>query len=421
MKKKSSTKDLALSSNERLFIKNKSIFIPKKYSNLKPNTFKIYTFHAGFKKNSKDLLIIVFNDPTKMACVYSKTSTPSAPIIWDKKNNKGIVKAVIVNSGNANAHTGIKGIKVIDNYVNYASKILGCKKGEVFVSSTGVIGEHLEPNLIKNKIAKIYKTPHGDLLDAAKAIITTDTYLKTSIIKIKIDNKIIKIYGIAKGSGMIQPNMGTMLAYIFIEAHIPEKILNKILSLNLDDTFNSISIDSDTSTSDTLALFSINKNKINLKNNRNFKIINKAIKELMMDLALKVVKDGEGISKVIKINITHCKSKDQAKKIGFSVINSPLVKTAISGEDANWGRIIAAIGKSEQKINQNHIKILFGNNLVCEKGSIYKKINTNKINKYMKNKIIEITLNLQNGKYNHTLYGNDLTYEYIRINSDYRS
>ncbi len=421
MKKNSSTKDLNLTSNERLFLESRSPFDPLKYPDFKPKGFKIYTFNAGFKKKLDDLLIIIFDEVINIANIYSKTTTPSAPIIWDKKNNKGRVKALIVNSGNANAHTGIKGINLIDKYIKFLSKTINCKKNEVFVSSTGVIGELFDSKLIIDQIINMQNTKTKSLVDAAKSIMTTDTYPKVSIKKIKIGNKQLKIYGIAKGSGMINPNMGTMLAYIFIEASLSKSILYKLLKNNFDNTFNSISVDGDTSTSDTLAIFSLNQVKINFSIKKNFEIINSSLFEVMQDLSLKVVKDGEGISKLIKLNVLNCKTKIQAKNIAFSIINSLLVKTAIAGEDANWGRIIMAIGKSEEKINQNKIKIFFGSIMLCQNGYINKKINFSHLNKYMKRKVIEITVDIQNGKKNHTVYGNDLTYEYIRINADYRS
>ena len=423
MSKKSSTKDLSLSSNERLYIKNKSLFTPLKYRNLKPEGLKIYTFKAGFKKKFDDLLLIIFDKPINAATVYSKTSTPSAPIIWDKKFNKGKVRALIVNSGNANAHTGEKGIRIINDYVKHLTKLINCKKSEVLVSSTGVIGELFDPNLIIQNISNIFNQKTKGLFDAAKAIMTTDTYPKLGIKRIKIQNISFTIYGVAKGSGMIHPNMGTMLVYIFIDLALNKKILQKLLNNNLDNTFNSISTDGDTSTSDTLVLFSTesNKRKIDFKIINNYNKLNKSILELMSELSLKVVKDGEGISKLIKVNIQKSLSKRQAKNIGFAIVNSPLVKTAISGEDANWGRIIAAIGKTQEKIIQNKIKIYFGKNLVCENGAIYKKININKLDRYMKNKTIEISVTLNMGIINHTVFGNDLTHEYIRINSDYRS
>ncbi len=422
MNKKSSTKDLSLSSNERLFINNKSLFSPKKYIKPKPNGIKIYTYNAGFKKRFNDLLVIIFDETVESSAVYSKTSMPSAPIIWDKLNNKGKAKALIVNSGNANAHTGSKGIKIIDKYVNYLSKVIGCNKNEILVSSTGIIGEQLNPDKIIKKIKNIKKTiPNDNLFDAALSIMTTDTYPKITEKKVSLNGKTFKIYGIAKGSGMIHPNMGTMLSYVFIQTYVPKIILNKLINNNLKNTFNSISTDGDTSTSDTFVLFSNNKKLVNFNINKNFEILNKSVFEVMEDLSLKVVKDGEGISKLIKLNIIKGKSKNQVMKIGFSIINSPLVKTAIAGEDANWGRIIAAIGKSNQKINQSKIKIFFGKNLVCQKGCIYNKINLRALNMYMKCKIIEISVVLDSGSYKHTFYGNDLTHEYIRINAEYRS
>ncbi len=421
MNNNSSTRDLKLTKNERLFLESNSFFKPRNYKNIKPKSFDIYTFNAGFKKKLDDLLIIIFKEKVNTACVYSLTSTPSAPIIWDKRNNKGKTKALIVNAGNANAHTGIKGIKIIDKYVNSLSKFIGCKKSEILVSSTGVIGEIFDPLLIINKISKIKEKNKNSLLDAAKSIMTTDTYPKISIRKFQIKNQIFKIYGIAKGSGMIQPNMATMLAYIFIEANISNIILKKLIRNNIEDTFNAISVDSDTSTSDTLMLFAINNNQIDLTNKKNLDKLNLCLHDVMKDLSLKVIKDGEGLSKIIKVNVLNCKSKIQAKNIAFSIVNSPLVKTAIAGNDANWGRVIMAIGKSRENIDQNIIKVFFGENLVCKNGSINKKLNTKKINKYMKNKIIEINVYINKGKFNHTVYGNDLTYKYIKINAEYRS
>ena len=397
-----------------------SIFKPKKIKDFNPSGLEIFTFNAGFKKKDKDLLLIVFDKIINVCCVYSKTSTPSAPIIWDKKNNKGRAKALIVNAGNANAHTGKDGLKIIDRYVKDLTKKIECKLDEVLVSSTGVIGEKFNPNLIIKKYEKINSKNKNSLLDGAKAIMTTDTFPKVSIKNIKIGNQSFKIYGIAKGSGMIQPNMGTMLVYIFLECQISKKLMSRLLKNNLDNTFNSITVDSDTSTSDTLMMFSVGSKNINL-NKKNFKILNFKTHELMHDLSLQVIKDGEGLSKLIKVNVLNARSKNQAKKIAFSIANSPLIKTAVAGEDANWGRVIMAIGKTEENINQNNIKVLFGNNVVCENGSISKKINIRTLNLYMKNKSIDINVKLNLGKFYHTVYGNDLTLEYLKINADYRS
>ncbi len=413
------TKDLNLKSNERLFLKNRSPFAPKNFKDLKPKGFKIFTFNSGFKKKNDDLLIIVFDKKINIACKYSLTTTPSAPIIWDKKNNQGECKALIVNSGNANAHTGKEGLKNIDIYVNKLAKFLNCSSKDILVSSTGVIGEQLNPKLICKKIKLLSLSKEKKLVDAARSIWTTDTFVKTSVHNLKLDNQNIKIYGFAKGSGMINPNMGTMLAYIFIDCEIKKNKLKKLLSDNLDDTFNSISVDSDTSTSDTLVVFSNPLKKINIQ--KNYHKISAGLKEVMKELSMKIITDGEGIKKLIKVRILEAKNKNQAKNIAFSIVNSPLLKTAIAGEDANWGRVIMAIGKTQEKINQEKIMIKFGEILLTKNGNKKSNLSIAKVDRYMKNKIIEIEVSLGLGNVSKVVYGNDLNNEYIRINADYRS
>tara|TARA_B100000029_G_scaffold504896_1_gene584599 strand:- start:170 stop:1429 length:1260 start_codon:yes stop_codon:yes gene_type:complete len=416
---KKATKDLDLKSNDRFFLKLKSPFAPKQYKDLKPEGFKIFTFNSGFKKKNDDLLIIIFDQIVNVACKYSLTTMPSAPLIWDKKNNSGKCKAIIVNSGNANAHTGKQGIKNINKYTRELAKYLKCSLQNILVSSTGVIGEQIDSEKICKKIKILPLSIEKKLVDAARSIWTTDTFVKTSTQILKIESQNIKIYGFAKGSGMINPNMGTMLAYIFIDCVISSRILKKLLSDNIQNTFNSISVDSDTSTSDTVMLFSNPVKKINTKKNYN-KICNSVFK-VMKELSMKIITDGEGVRKIIKVNVINAKNKTQSKKIAFSIANSPLVKTAIAGEDANWGRIVMAIGKTKEKINQEKISVKFGNHILAKNGKRYEKINLSKVNKYMKNKVIEIEVNLRLGKTYSTVYGNDLNYEYIRINADYRS
>ena len=424
MSKNRSTKDFGLRSNERLYLKKNHNLLFKfpQVKNFKSNYVNFYTFNAGFKKKYDDILIAVFKNATPLTAVYSKTSTPSAPIIWDKKNNKGLCKLLIINSGNANAHTGKEGVRSIDKYISYATNYFKCSKNEILVSSTGVIGEKLDIKKIINVFNLISNSSKKNLLTAAKSIMTTDTFPKTAIQSIKFGSKKINIFGFAKGSGMICPNMGTMLAYIFIESKLSKQVLQKLLHSYLDMSFNSISVDGDTSTSDTLMLFSLSdNNQKSITSSKQIKQIANALKNVMFSLSQQIVCDGEGISKLMEINVSGASSYKQATSVAFSIGNSPLVKTAIAGEDANWGRVIMAIGKADNKIIQNKINLKFGEYQVAKNGKMFPNINTKKLDSYMKNKKIQINVNLNMGKFKRTIYASDLTHEYIRINGDYRS
>ncbi len=398
-----------------------SPFKPKIFNKYHPKLFNIYTFNAGFKKNRSDLLVIEFNQPVPFAAAYTKSSTPSAPIIWAKKFSDNYCKLLIVNSGNANAHTGKKGLDSIQKYVKFAAKIFKCKLHHILVSSTGVIGEQLNSNLIISALSRLSLSSKKNILDAALSIMTTDTYPKISKKVIIHRNQKIKIYGIAKGSGMVAPKMGTMLSYIFIESNIKTNDLRNILKENIEPTFNSISVDGDTSTNDTVMIFSVGDKKVQKIDKKLKKKISEKIFQIMLNLSKQIVSDGEGISKLIEVNVINAKNDNQAKNIGFSVANSLLVKTAVSGEDANWGRVVMAIGKKQENIKQEKIIIKFGNLIVAKNGMVYKKINISSLNKYMKNKIIKININLNIGKYKKTVWSSDLTHKYIEINSDYRS
>ena len=401
-----------------------SPFQPKKINDVKTSGLKIYTFNIGYKKFNDDLLVIVFEKLVELASVFTKSSTPSAPVIWNKEQYKSnLCKVLIVNSGNANAYTGKIGIASIKKYSSFASQIFNCKLNQVFVSSTGVIGEQLNPNSIITKLKLINNIQPKNLIHAAKAIMTTDTYPKVAVETVRINGKKFRIYGIAKGSGMIAPNMGTMLSYLFIETSLSSKALNKLLKTNIEESFNSISVDGDMSTSDTVVVFALGNTKLkNIeKKNKIFKSISTSLIKVMNKLALQIVCDGEGISKLIEVNVSNSKNKTQAKKVAFSIAESLLVKTAICGEDANWGRIIMAIGKTLEKIDLDQLSLNFGKHVIVKNGVVAKKLNEKKLKNYMKNKILRINLDLKLGSYDKTVWSSDLTKDYIEINAGYRS
>ena len=387
--------------------------------------FKV--FKSGIKKNCTDLLLVTLPKFSSISGVFTKSKTPSASVIDCKKKinlKTNSVRCLVVNSGNANAFTGIKGTKAVNKITKFLSNLYNCNENEVYSSSTGVIGEELNPSKIISCIKNKRPAFVNSIEEAAKSIMTTDTFPKYAISKVKYKNFEVNIVGIAKGSGMIAPNMGTMLAYIFTDLNVSSKVLQKILTDENDRTFNSITVDSDTSTSDTCLLISTNQ----LKNKRiiNFsdKFLNsfkKCISNIMLNLAKQIVIDGEGAKKIIEITVENAKTINSAKKIAFSIANSPLVKTAIAGEDANWGRIVMAIGKSYETIDQNKIKIRFGKYLVTKNSMKYSKYSEKNLTEYLKNKEIKISIDIGMGKHKWTVYTCDLTEEYIRINADYRS
>ena len=387
----------------------------------------ISVYKSGIKKDKTDLLLVTLPDNSSIAGIFTKSLTSSSAVNHCKNNlisDNNKVKAVLVNSGNANAFTGSKGEKTVQKIISFLSKHLSCDTNEIYTASTGVIGEFLNSDLIINSIKNNTFFSQNSWVDAAKAIMTTDTFHKIETSSCKIENEVINLVGIAKGSGMIAPNMATMLAFIFTDANISSEVLQKILLTQNEKTFNSITVDSDTSTSDTVLLISTNKknkNMITSYNDPKLKTFKICTSELMLNLAQKIVKDGEGATKFIKINVLNATSKKAAKNISMSVANSPLVKTAIAGEDANWGRIIMAIGKSLEKIILNKISIYFGNYLVTKNGMKYINYSEEKISEYLKNNEIEITIDLSMGNKKWTVYTCDLTEQYIKINADYRS
>ncbi|MDC0093047.1 bifunctional glutamate N-acetyltransferase/amino-acid acetyltransferase ArgJ [Alphaproteobacteria bacterium] len=395
------------------------------------NDIKISTIYSGIKnKSSKedDLVLIEFGTDANIAGVFTKSLTSSAPVNQCKHNIQSSktpsVRAIIVNSGNANAFTGKAGEETVLKVSKYLSKKFNCNINQIYTASTGVIGEQLNSEIIINGINKMEQSDTPDWLKAANAIRTTDTFSKLILKKCQIDNTEIDIVGIAKGSGMIAPDMATMLGFIFTNANLPSNILQKLLKSANEKSFNSITVDSDTSTSDTVLLSATKKAKHKLVHNyydKRLESFKKNLDSVMLELAKLIVKDGEGASKFITIKVIGAISKKSAKKIAFSIANSPLVKTAIAGEDANWGRIVMAIGKSGEYADRDKIKIFIGGEQVTNNGMVYEKYSEIDATNHLKQDKIKITVDIGVGKGLATVYTCDLTHKYIEINADYRS
>ena len=394
-----------------------------------------------YKDTRDDLVMFYFRDGANYASVYTQSKIISENIKWNLNQNSKKIYSLLVNARNANCFTGRQGYRSLEKIADQISQGLTAKQKEdednpkiikpkeIIFGCTGTIGEIFPENKIKNKIPVLVKniryTQNKYIwMKAALGIMTTDTQPKMSMENCKIAGSSVKIFGIAKGSGMIQPNMATTLAYIFTDADVSNEILKKLLKKNISTTFNAISCDSDTSTNDMVSIFSTGKVKhprIKNYNDKRIRYFEEALKKVLLSLAKRVVSDGEGASKFITINVENCKNEDDAKKIGFSIANSPLVKTAIAGEDPNWGRIVMAIGKSNVLINLEKLSIKFGEYSIINNGKLNLNYNESDIVNYMKNDNIDININIFKGSKKFTTYTMDLTKKYIEINSDYRS
>ena len=384
---------------------------------------------ANIKSRSRlDLAIIIFNNYANVAYVTTKSKTFAANIKWLKENkNISKVKVLMVNSGNANAYTGEQGYLNLKSLIKFLSYEFNCKNKEVIISSTGVIGEQLPINKIMttlNKLTeKLIEKKNMNWESFARSIMTTDTFPKGIYKKTRIGNKEVKLIGIAKGSGMIAPDMATMLGYIFTDADLSSKILQELLIEVNEKSFNSITVDSDMSTNDMVCFFSTRKilNKVKTIKDKILDKFKKDLQWLAIELAKKIIYDGEGATKIIEVNVLGAQSYLDAKNVALSIANSPLVKTAIAGEDANWGRIIMAIGKSKAKLDQNNISLKFGKNLILKKGKLKKNYNEKPVSEYLKKNEIKIEVDLNCGKFFSKVWTCDLTKKYIEINADYRS
>ena len=395
-----------------------------------------------YKIPRDDLVMFYFRDGANHASVYTQSKIVSENIKWNLNINSKKIKSLVINTRNANAFTGPAGYKGLKELAEEISLQLSKKQiedednpnkispSEILFGCTGTIGEKFPTEKIKKSIPdlidKIKYTQNKLIwMKAALGIITTDLKPKLAMEECEIGNKIVKIYGIAKGSGMIFPNMATTLGYIFTDAELSNDILNKLLKKNIETTFNAISCDGDTSTNDMVSIFSTGKIKnSNIKNITDKKIKNfdKALHTVLLSLAKRIVADGEGASKFITINVTKTKTQDDAKKIAFSIANSPLVKTAVAGNDPNWGRIVMAIGKTNIDININKLSIKLGHIKIIEKGQLSKTYIEDDAAVYMREtRKIDIDVELNLGTKNFTAYTMDLTKKYIEINTDYRS
>lgn len=386
---------------------------------------------AGVKyENRADVMLVKLAPGTAIAGAFTRSSTRAASVLdcqakLERKKDLNRGAAIIVNSGNANAFTGAQGQEAVDHITEAVAKTLSVPASRVFSSSTGVIGEPLPWERITAVLGRIANQLRPDgAVDAARSIMTTDTFPKGASAVIETDTGPVHIAGIAKGSGMIAPDMATLLVYIFTDAHISAPNLQKFLPRKMDETFNAITVDSDTSTSDTLILAATGQSgtaEISDIRSRAGRTFADALGSVMLNLAQQVVMDGEGASKFIEVCVTSAASSADAHKVAMAIANSPLVKTAIAGEDANWGRIVMAVGKSGAKADRDRLTIRFGDIIVAENGWRAPSYNEKEASHYMKRNHLVIGVDLGLGQASRTVWTCDLTHRYIDINADYRS
>jgi len=403
---------------------------PKSYAELPPiKGVRFATAEAGIKyKNRTDVLLVVLDKGTEAAGVFTRSKCPSAPVDWCRAGLAagGKARALLVNSGNANAFTGKRGRETVKLSAAMVAKAVGCTPKQVFLASTGVIGEPLPASKFEGVVdAAAKRVAEGPWLEAAKAIMTTDTYPKVSTRTARIGDATVTINGFAKGAGMIAPDMATMLSFVFTDAPIAAPALQAMLKAGVDGSFNAITVDSDTSTSDTLLLFATGQAegapRITDPRDRRLGEFRAALADLLLDLSHQVVKDGEGARKFVEVRVRNATTRTAARKIALSIANSPLVKTAIAGEDANWGRIVMAVGKAGQPAERDRLAIWFGETRVAVKGERDPGYSEQLASDHMKREDIVITVDIGLGKASDRVWTCDLTKEYVAIHGDYRS
>jgi glutamate N-acetyltransferase/amino-acid N-acetyltransferase len=404
---------------------------PKTHPKMPPiGGVRIATAEAGIKyRNRTDFLVMVFDEGTEVAGVFTRSKCPSAPVDYCRDNlAAGKARVLVVNSGNANAFTGKKGRQSTAMTGEAAARAAGCKPGDVFLASTGVIGEPLDAGKFSHLLEGMVKDAKPALwADAGKAIMTTDTYPKYATATVKLGDADVTINGIAKGAGMIAPDMATMLSFIATDAPIAAPVLQDLLSKGVGKTFNSVTVDSDTSTSDTLLLFATGaaagQGAPRISDPRDARLaqFRRALNRILKNLALQVVRDGEGARKQVEVTVTGAKSARSAKRIALSIANSPLVKTAVAGEDANWGRVVMAVGKAGEPADRDRLSIWFGDNRLAFNGERDPDYSEEATSAYMKRDDVRIHADIGIGRGKATVWTCDLTKQYVEINGDYRS
>ncbi|GGI28006.1 arginine biosynthesis bifunctional protein ArgJ [Bradyrhizobium guangdongense] len=391
---------------------------------------RLATAEAGIRyKNRTDVLLAIMDKGTSVAGVFTKSKCPSAPVEWCRAKLKGgKARALVVNSGNANAFTGKTGRASTALTAKIAAKAVGCSESEIFLASTGVIGEPLDATKFDGVLGRLAVAAEaGDYLAAAKAIMTTDTFPKVATATVKLGKAKVTINGMAKGAGMIAPDMATMLSFIFTDAPIAPAALQALLKAGVEDTFNAVTIDGDTSTSDTLLAFATGAAaahgapKISRASDPRLKAFVKAFNQILANLSEQVARDGEGARKLVEITVEGAKTKASARKIAMSIANSPLVKTAIAGEDANWGRVVMAVGKAGEPADRDKLSISFNGIRVAKSGARDPSYDEAQVSEAMKAPEIAIKVSLGLGKGRDRVLTCDLTKEYVAINGDYRS
>ncbi|WP_166573569.1 bifunctional glutamate N-acetyltransferase/amino-acid acetyltransferase ArgJ [Caulobacter sp. SLTY] len=391
---------------------------------------EIATARAGFYKHEReDLLVMRFAEGTNAAGVFTRHGVGSAPVDWCKRQlvaSKGAdVRVLVVNAGCANSFTGKPGADAVRRVATAAGKRFDCRQRDVMMASTGVIGVVLDDAKITARLAEVEGRLHADgWAEAAGAIMTTDTFPKGAQAVAEIDGVKVRIAGIAKGSGMIAPDMATMLAFVATDADIAPGALQTLVSLYVRNTFNAVTVDGDRSTNDTLLLFATGQSgapKIHRAGDKRLADFREKLEGVLLDLALQLVRDGEGASKFVKINVTGAESHASARKIARTVAESPLVKTAFAGEDANWGRIVMAVGRADEPVNREKMSVRFGKLVAAQDGMVAADYSEAKMSAYMKKQELEVSVDVGVGRGHAVIWTCDLTKQYVAINGDYRS